>query len=82
MTTPTKLMTVNSYPVVAMIRFACAADSHRYAIVIERSAKFEGSRQFACGVWEEGKDYWVNGNYDLTYQDAIVDAMDRAGVAK
>ena len=78
------LIVVNGLPIVAMFQFARKADFNWYAIVFEKPANdFEDeSKRYGTAMWKAGQRQWDNGNYGLTYQDAIVDAMDRAGVTK
>jgi len=70
-----RMPVINHRLVVAAFRFACEADKDWFAIVIDKDLG-----DYATATWREGEQQWNNGHYGLTYQEAIADAMYRAGL--
>jgi len=72
---------INSCPIVAMFEVP-SFDDGWYAIVFDHDDDDPEGLRYGTATWREGDCQWNNGNYAMTYQEALVDALDRAGLAK
>jgi len=72
---------INNCPVVAMFEVP-SFDDGWYAIVFDQGEGGYEGLSYGTATWRDGDGQWTQGHYGMTYQEALVDALDRAGLAK